>query len=41
MAGKNKADRDGMVAAGMERGVTESHERLDQLLEEKFSSVVA
>ena len=34
-------DRDGMVAAGMERGVTESHERLDQLLEEKFNSVVA
>jgi uncharacterized protein YndB with AHSA1/START domain len=34
-------DRDGMVAAGMERGVKESHERLDQLLEEKFNSVVA
>jgi uncharacterized protein YndB with AHSA1/START domain len=28
------ADRDGMVQSGMERGVTESHESLDQLFEE-------
>jgi uncharacterized protein YndB with AHSA1/START domain len=27
------ADRDGMVQAGMERGVREGHERLDKLLE--------
>ena len=27
------ADRDGMVQAGMERGVREGHERLDELLE--------
>ena len=27
------ADRDGMVASGMERGVVDSHERLDELLE--------
>jgi uncharacterized protein YndB with AHSA1/START domain len=33
------ADRDGMVATGMEKGVMESHEHLDQLLEEKFNSV--
>lgn len=26
------ADRDGMVQSGMERGVTEGHERLDELL---------
>jgi len=29
---KSVADRDGMVASGMERGVTDSHERLDALL---------
>lgn len=28
---KSVADRDGMVASGMERGVRESHERLDEL----------
>lgn len=28
-------DRDGMVSSGMERGVVESHERLDALLENK------
>lgn len=27
------ADRDGMVESGMERGVVDSHERLDELLE--------
>jgi uncharacterized protein YndB with AHSA1/START domain len=27
------ADRDGMVQAGMEHGVTDSHERLSELLE--------
>jgi uncharacterized protein YndB with AHSA1/START domain len=27
------ADRDGMIASGMERGVNEGHERLDELLE--------
>ena len=27
------ADRDGMVQSGMERGVNDSHERLDELLE--------
>ena len=27
------ADRDGMVQSGMERGVVDSHERLDELLE--------
>jgi hypothetical protein len=26
-------DRDGMVQAGMERGVTEGYERLDEILE--------
>jgi len=26
------ADRDGMVQSGMERGITESYERLDELL---------
>ncbi len=25
-------ERDGMLASGMERGLTESHERLDELL---------
>lgn len=30
------ADRDGMVQAGMERGVIDSHNRLDQLLEKGF-----
>lgn len=28
------ADRDGMVQSGMEEGINESHERLDELLEE-------
>lgn len=28
------ADRDGMIQSGMERGVRESHERLDELLNE-------
>ncbi len=27
------ADRDGMVRSGMEKGVSEGHERLDELLE--------
>jgi uncharacterized protein YndB with AHSA1/START domain len=30
---RSVADRDGMVASGMERGVTDSHERLDALME--------
>jgi uncharacterized protein YndB with AHSA1/START domain len=30
------ADRDGMLQAGMEGGVTVSHERLDELLEQGF-----
>lgn len=29
-------DRDGMIQAGMERGVSISHERLDELIEEKL-----
>ena len=29
---KSVADRDGMVMSGMERGVVDSHERLDELL---------
>jgi uncharacterized protein YndB with AHSA1/START domain len=33
---KSVADRDGMVAAGMERGVREGHERLDELLESQL-----
>ena len=31
------ADRDGMIQAGMERGVTEGYERLDALLENRAS----
>lgn len=31
---KSVADRDGMVRSGMERGVVESHQRLDELLAE-------
>lgn len=30
------ADRDGMVQSGMERGVTDGHERLDELLAKGF-----
>jgi len=30
------ADRDGMVQSGMERGVTDSHESLDKLLEKEM-----
>jgi uncharacterized protein YndB with AHSA1/START domain len=30
---KSVSDRDGMVAAGMEHGVTDSHQRLDELFE--------
>jgi uncharacterized protein YndB with AHSA1/START domain len=30
---KSVMDRDGMVASGMERGVVDSHERLDELFE--------
>jgi uncharacterized protein YndB with AHSA1/START domain len=33
---KSVADRDGMVAAGMERGVRDGHERLDELLESQL-----
>jgi uncharacterized protein YndB with AHSA1/START domain len=29
---QSNADRDGMIQSGMERGVNESHERLDELL---------
>jgi hypothetical protein len=28
------ADRDGIIESGMERGVSEGHERLDEVLEE-------
>ena len=31
---RSVADRDGMVQSGMERGVTDSHERLDEILAE-------
>jgi len=30
------ADRDGMIQAGMERGVVVSHERLDELIQNKL-----
>ena len=30
------ADRDGMVASGMERGVVDSHQRLDELFEQRL-----
>jgi len=33
---KSVADRDGMVQSGMERGVVESYERLDELIEKGF-----
>jgi uncharacterized protein YndB with AHSA1/START domain len=33
---KSVADRDGMVASGMERGVVDSHNRLDELIEQGF-----
>jgi len=32
------ADRDGMVQSGMERGVTDSHESLDKLLEKELQA---
>jgi uncharacterized protein YndB with AHSA1/START domain len=32
------ADRDGMIESGMEKGVRESHERLDELLEKMQSA---
>jgi uncharacterized protein YndB with AHSA1/START domain len=34
---KSVADRDGMVASGMERGVVESHAQLDELLEKQLA----
>jgi uncharacterized protein YndB with AHSA1/START domain len=34
---RSVADRDGMVASGMERGVRESHERLDELFEKQLA----
>jgi uncharacterized protein YndB with AHSA1/START domain len=34
---KSVADRDGMVASGMERGVRESHERLDELFAKQLA----
>jgi len=34
---KSVADRDGMVASGMERGVRESHERLDELFAKELA----
>lgn len=34
---KSVADRDGMVMSGMERGVVDSHERLDELLEKQLT----
>lgn len=33
---KSVADRDGMVMSGMERGVVDSHNRLDELIEKGF-----
>ena len=33
---KSVADRDGMVMSGMERGVLDSHSRLDELLEKQL-----
>jgi uncharacterized protein YndB with AHSA1/START domain len=33
---KSVADRDGMVMSGMERGVVDSHNRLDELLQKGF-----
>ena len=33
---KSVADRDGMVESGMERGVVDSHNRLDELFEKGF-----
>ena len=33
---KSVADRDGMVMSGMERGVVDSHNRLDELLEKQL-----
>jgi uncharacterized protein YndB with AHSA1/START domain len=33
---KSVADRDGMVASGVENGVVKSHERLDELLEKQL-----
>ena len=33
---RSVADRDGMVQSGMERGVVDSHERLDELIEKGF-----
>ncbi len=32
------ADRDGMLQSGMERGVNEGYERLDELLAKKFAA---
>jgi uncharacterized protein YndB with AHSA1/START domain len=34
---KSVADRDGMVASGMEYGVRESHEKLDELFEKQLA----
>lgn len=34
---KSVADRDGMVMSGMERGVVDSHNRLDELLERQLN----
>ena len=34
------ADRDGMIAAGMENGVVDSHNRLDELIEKKLHPAV-
>ncbi|MCW3120250.1 MAG: ATPase, partial [Chitinophagaceae bacterium] len=33
------ADRDGMVMSGMERGVNDSHERLDELFESRLVTI--
>jgi|SRR6185437_7722868 len=34
---RSVADRDGMVASGMEYGVRESHEKLDELFEKQYA----
>lgn len=38
MAGKNKTvvDRDGMISAGVEYGVVDAHNRLDEMFEENL-----
>jgi len=35
------ADRDGMIMSGMERGINESHERLDEIFEKLTVSKIS